>query len=363
MAQGKRIIFFTKYTESGPSSRYRSFQYIEFLQHYGFEVAVKPLFNHSYTQKLFKQNKKSLRLIIFCYLRRFLHLLFLKKGSVIFIEYELFPFIPFFLEKIFWKKQMYTIVDYDDAVFHNYDQSTNYLIKRLLTNKIPHVIKQASHVITGSQYLYEFAKQYNPCITEIPTSINLQKYGCGKQQRERFTIGWIGTPKNSIHLLKILPAIKKFVSDYDARLLLIGFDRLMESKLQGINYRLVEWKEEDEVFYMQQFSVGIMPLIETPFTRGKCGFKLIQYMGCCLPTISTPLQSNININRTGKNLFATKEKEWYDAFVQIYQNRDDFANAGKENFEVVKQYYSVQANHKKIIKIIKEQMANGSCVE
>ena len=88
----------------------------------------------------------------------------------------------------------------------------------------------------------------------------------------------------------------------------------MEQDLTGLHYTIYDWEEETEVRYLKTCDVGIMPLSDEPFNRGKCGFKLIQYMACGLPTISTPMEANVKINRDGNNLFATTPEEWLALF-------------------------------------------------
>jgi glycosyltransferase involved in cell wall biosynthesis len=95
-----------------------------------------------------------------------------------------------------------------------------------------------------------------------------------------------------------------------------------------------------------------MPLEDNPFNRGKCGFKLVQYMACGLPTISTPLDANIKINRDNMNLFASTNDEWYDKILYIYNNRDIFVKIGKKNREIAREYYSIQSNYQEYIELI-----------
>ena len=134
---------------------------------------------------------------------------------------------------------------------------------------------------------------------------------------------------------------------------LIGFDSSYESLLKGINYRLISWNSDTEVQNMSYFSVGIMPLPKTKFAQGKCAFKLVQYMAMGIPTISTPLQSNVNIDRGCGNLFADTEEDWYKAFEQVICNSEQFLQVGRENREVSMKYYTFQSNWEKYYSILK----------
>lgn len=350
----KEIVFFTKYTEKGPSSRYRSYQYFPYLKENGFEVIVKPFFPARYIDELYIRKRKSLFLAVSSYFRRLFQLLIINSDAILFIEYELFPFMPLFLEKtLLWGKKN-IVVDYDDAIFHNYDQSANFLVKKLLSKKIPGVMKRSSHVITGSCYLTGFAKNYSRLVTEIPTSVSFKKYkdeGVAEKPSV-FTIGWIGVPSNSNNVLNILPAIKDFALGREVKLLLIGFDKSLDAHFEGLNVEIREWDESSEIRNIKSFTVGIMPLVDTPFNRGKCGFKLIQYMACGIPTISTPLPANVEINRSRENLLPSSTKEWLKALIEIYDNPLYFAGTvGLHNEQIVADFYSIEANSKRIVSV------------
>jgi glycosyltransferase involved in cell wall biosynthesis len=126
---------------------------------------------------------------------------------------------------------------------------------------------------------------------------------------------------------------------------------MLEKNLQGIPYRIITWSEQIEVLEIRNFSVGIMPLDDTPFNNGKCALKLVQYMAIGIPTISSPLLSNVNINRGSGNLFATTQDEWYSAFAQVIQNQEKYKNIGLMNREIALQHYTVQANVNKHLNI------------
>ena len=97
-----------------------------------------------------------------------------------------------------------------------------------------------------------------------------------------------------------------------------------------------------------------MPLSETLFNKGKCGFKLIQYMAMGKPTISSPLDANIKINRDNGNLFASSKSDWYKSLTYMINNMDQFSKIGVSNTEIIKKYYSIEENSKIIIDIFKK---------
>jgi len=350
----RSIIFFTKYSYAGASSRYRVFQYKSYFEQAGFNIQIEPLFTDDYLEKLYAGKPISKAYIITRYVRRFLQVLRLQTKQQIYIEYELLPFFPAWLERwLKWRGVRY-VVDYDDAIFHKYDQHKNSIIRKLFSNKIATVIKCATRVIAGSSYLFDYAKQFNTSVVLIPTSICLQKYLHISQENkdDSFVVGWIGLASNSINVINILPAIKKFAEGKNVKLVLIGFDEKLAPSFKGLNTEIRHWSEESEIKDIASFDVGIMPLIDTPFNQGKCGFKLIQYMACAKPTISTPLPANLDINVNNQNLFATTIEEWQQALEIIYSKRNYYSSkVGRNNLEIIKTYYSVEANALKLVEV------------
>lgn len=348
------IVFFTKYTYAGASSRYRVYQFVPYFELSGFRVVVIPLFTDDYLTAKYNKEPTSLLLFIKLYLKRIIDVLKVSNKSRVYIEYELLPYFPLWLERWFKWKGINYVVGYDDAVFHKYDSHHSLLIRWLFGRKIPGVIKKAQKVITGSQYLTQFALKYNSHLVEIPTSIDFVKYveKPGYLKSNIFTIGWIGTPSSSQNVINILSALKKFLTRYSAKLVLIGFDRVLAEYVNSEQIELVSWSEPDEIPLIKSFDVGIMPLDRTPFNQGKCGFKLIQYMACGLPTISTPLVANVNIDKGNGNLFASTNDEWFDALEKVYTNYEYFiSEVGTRNMDVVKKHYSIQANYPLMIEV------------
>lgn len=346
-----RIIYFTKYTEAGPSSRYRSYQYFPYFYKEGIEITVKPFFTSAYIETLYKKGKKNLLGIIPRFIQRFFQVLFLKKYDIIFIEAELFPYTPLFLERILLWGKKNIILDYDDAIFHNYDRPGNYFVNALCGKKIYKLAGIADTVITGSPYLTKKLKPYSKQIFEIPTSIIYKKYDAVMHQpatikNEIFRIGWIGSKTTSPNVISIKEALLRLQQQYNVELALIGFDKQLLSQLDGVRYKYFEWNKDTEIDLIRSFDAGIMPLDNTDFNNGKCGFKLIQYMACGVPTISTPLEVNVKINRCGHNLHAATIDEWVNGLAEIINRKEYFKNnVGYENRQIVHEYYSAEKNY------------------
>jgi glycosyltransferase involved in cell wall biosynthesis len=358
------LVFFTRYGYSGASTRYRVYHYKSYLENAGFKVDVIPFFTDEYLQKLYASQSISKGYLIIRYVKRIRDILLLNKNKYVYIEYELLPFFPAWFERLLRFRGIKYVVDYDDAIFHRYDQHHKRFIRKIFSGKIAAVIKNADQVLVGSSYLFEYAAQYNKKITLLPTSIIFQRYNQESTSKigKPFTIGWIGLASNSINVIDIAPAIQKFAEGKQVKLLLVGFDQTRRSELGTLNVEIRNWSEETEVESIGEFDVGIMPLLDTPFNRGKCGFKLIQYMACGKPTVATPLPANRDINRRNENLLATSLEEWTTGFDTIYNNREYYKNVvGINNKKIIRQHYCVEANHSTFTKLFKSSKV--ACAE
>jgi hypothetical protein len=351
------IIYFTKYSEKGPSSRYRSYQY-QYLIEKEFEVKYYPLFDDEYLNNLFCNKKTNFFKLFKYYTSRIINVFkFLGTDKIVFIEYELLPYFPPILEYFLFKTNVKVVIDYDDAVFHNYDLHSNSIIRYLFKNKIPKIAKFANIIITGSPYLTKYFSNYNINIVEIPTSISYHYYNNNRQQihEDKVVIGWLGSNTTTWNLLEIKDVIDKIVNENSNVIFrFCGFNNKYSSFFKSKNIEFTEWSSLNEIVFLNSISIGIMPLGETLFNKGKCGFKLIQYMAMGKPTISSPLEANIKINRNNGNLFASTKSDWYLSLKYMISNMDHFNKIGVSNTEIIKKYYSIEENSKILINIFKK---------
>lgn len=365
-----KVLALTKYSYEGPSSRYRFYNYRECFQQKSIDLVIHPLFTHAYFDAVTSVAKRFVVLI--AYLKRLFSLLCIlfckKRYDLLLIEYELFPYFPAFFEWLLHKRGVKYIVDYDDAIFHKYDMSESRAVKFLLRNKIAKVIRYAEHVIVCNAYLERYAKQYNANILRLPTVVLLDRYKERMQQLTHkvdndFTIGWIGSKSTSRYILDILPALQQMMNKHNnVYVKLVGFDKklLSDKFLEKYPLKVVEWSEEREIDEILSFDVGIMPLHDDPWSRGKCGFKLVQYMSCKKPVIASPVGMNSLLVDEGENGFlAANVDEWKRAFERLYEDHALREMMAEKNFQKIASEFNHDKNCAVYSNLIKKLGAKG----
>ncbi|WP_417237042.1 glycosyltransferase family 4 protein [Bizionia paragorgiae] len=345
----KEIIYFTKYTRKGASSRLRSYQYFPFLEEAGFSVRVYPLFSDSYLEQ-FNKGKVSKLTVLSMYSRRLWNLLKISRKSKIIIEKELFPYLPAWGEQILSLLGMKYVVDYDDAIFHNYDLNSTRLIRFFLKNKIDIVMRNSYCVIAGNNYLKERAEKAGAKRIEvIPTVIDLKRYEGYKKKNNEFVIGWIGSPSTFQYVEEIAHVLKELALN-GAKIHIVGAKGDLGFTK---NLHFITWTETSEVENIFNFDVGIMPLKDSPWEKGKCSYKLIQYMACGLPVVASPVGMNNEVVEQNRNGYLVNNLEsWEDALSRYKDNPKLRKTHGECGYSSVIDSFTIKSQLKKLIGII-----------
>jgi glycosyltransferase involved in cell wall biosynthesis len=309
------VLLLTRYERLGASSRIRFLQYLPFLESQGFTFDVRPLLDNDYVRSLYGGPPVGAGNIIRAYARRFGALMRRNrmKYDVIWLEKEALPWLPTFMEIARLQGVPY-VADYDDAWFHRYE---NHWSSPLLGHKIDAVMRVAHTVVAGNDYLARRARQAGARAVEVvPTAIDLDRYRDlpAAPANETLTIGWIGIPLNAHYLTMIAPALR--AAALPLSLHVVGAP--LPAELSDVRAESFPWTEETEIARIAAFDVGIMPLTDTPFERGKCAYKLLQVMAAGKPVIASPVGANRQVVQHGVNGFlAESPDEWVEAIRRL----------------------------------------------
>jgi glycosyltransferase involved in cell wall biosynthesis len=346
-----RVLALTRYSRLGASSRLRSLQYVPFLAKYGIQMEVSSLFGDNYLVRQYSGLRTNWFNVLTDYFLQLCKLFAASKYDVLWIEKELFPDIPAFFERMLAAMGVRYIVDYDDAIFHNYDRSPSRM-RRMLSDKIDVVMRNSGVVVCGNRYLASRAEMAGAKRVEIiPTVIDLERYEVASASDDgKVIVGWIGSPSSVKYLDTIAAVLAVLSKEFPFKLRVIG----ASISIPGVDVECRPWSESTEVQEIQQFSVGVMPLIDSDWERGKCGYKLIQYMACGVPVIGSPVGVNEEIINERNGILASTPEEWLRAFRMLLADRMLRRTMGNQGRIDVVNKYCVQMTAPRIAELIRE---------
>lgn len=338
-----KLLFLTRYSRIGASSRLRTYQYLPHLQAAGWKVIVAPLFNDRYLIELYSGERPSWINIITCYFRRLACLFKIRQYDGIVIEKELFPFLPSWAEWWISRIGKGYVVDYDDAVFHNYNLHRSIWVRSMLSGKVEKVMRYSRKVLVGNEYLGDKASSVGAVnVKFIPTVVDGARYFpvYDKIPVDLVKVGWIGSPTTLKYIKNILPILEKLNDRCPFELVIIGGEGRIGFSGKETT---VTWSEKSEVSEIQNLDIGIMPLADTPWELGKCGYKLIQYMACGLPVVGSPVGVNTTLISNNLNGYlAANEGEWDKCLERLILDKDLRVQMGKEGVRLVNEHYTLQ---------------------
>lgn len=335
-----KVVYFSKASEIGPSSRYRIFQYLPHLSSQGVDVTVRPLFGPTYFSLLtwrvgWLRVVAKAGYVMLRFARRAADLLSLGRTDLIVIEGQLFPYAPATAERFLAKMKRRLVIELDDAIY----------LTPFHQRKMPVLLRLSSAAIVGNRVLAAYAGRFAPRVAVIPTVVDTDRFrpavtrASRQDPKDLITIVWAGLAFNFPYLQLLAPVLKEL-----QRTELVRF-RVISSRppaLPGVSLDFKVWSLEDEVVDLQSGHIGVMPLLDTEWARGKCGLKLLQYMALGLPAVASPVGVNQEIISEGQNGFlASTQDEWYTALLRLCRDAELRSMIGSAARKTVEQEYAL----------------------
>jgi glycosyltransferase involved in cell wall biosynthesis len=270
--------------------------------------------------------------------------------DVVVLQRDLLPFrtIPPFLERAAARRNPRVVFDFDDAIFTWPGRTPPAPGRRHWwrdQDKIGHVIAASRHVIAGNAMLATFARAWNPCVSIVPTTVDLEFYTPRPPARDvtPVTVGWSGTSGNLGYLQAIAPALRAAHRVRPIRLLIVCNRHSVPLDFGEVPVEQVEWTMQGEVPALHRMDIGLMPLPDDEWARGKCGFKAIQYMACEVPAVVSPVGVNAQLVADDvSGLHATTIEEWTRAVTTLSASPDLRRRLGEQGRRVVAREFSAQ---------------------
>lgn len=336
-----RVLALTRYGRLGASSRVRMLQHVSWLESAGVQIDVQPLLDDDMLRSRYEAGSYSRSAMLAAYRARLRSLRRRHRYDLLWIEKEALPWFPASIERVLLRGVPY-VLDFDDALFHNYDLHRSKWVRRLLGRRIDRLMAGASLIVAGNEYLAQRSRDAGARWVEVlPTVVDLDRYPIGPVRHEGPVqrIVWIGSPSTAVYVMDLAEPLRRIAARHVIKLRVVG----AELTIPGIDVECVPWTEDTEAELIAQCDIGIMPLKDSPWERGKCGYKLIQYMACGLPVVASPVGVNAQIVREGENGFlADGPLDWEIKLSQLLESSPLRSSMGMAGRVRVEQVYCVQ---------------------
>jgi len=341
-----RVLAFSPIPEEGAGCRFRIAQFVPFLRSAGIEVTLRSLFDTDFFRLVYRPGRYLYKALSFAGLsiKRLDSLRDASDFDVIFIYREMFPIGPAIIERLLAMRGRPPVVfDFDDAIFLPSVSDANRFISALKApGKVASIIRHSDQVIAGNEYLAAYARRFNDAVTVIPTCVDTTRFvpaaarsnNGGGPPREP-VVGWIGSPTTAPYVRGLTNVLQRVRQQHPFVLRISGAGESLE--VPGVATEQPQWALGDEVRLFNTCDVGVYPLADDEWSRGKCGFKAIEFMACGVPVVAAAVGVNREIVEDGVNGFlASTEDEWVDKLGRLLADSDlrrRFGEAGRRTIE------------------------------
>lgn len=346
----KKVLFVGAHRfDRSPSQRYRFEQYFEYLRNEGVQCDLAYIINEKDDKRFYRKGDILFKLFFFVksFFIRLKHAFQSRKYDAVYVQREAFMIGTSLFERLFKLFSGKLVFDFDDAIWlpnvSDGNKALNFLKDPRKTEKL---IKIADMVFAGNDYLKDYALQFNDNVRIVPTTIDTSWYKPGRNKQNQICIGWTGSSTTIQHFETLLPVLKELKNKHGdlLRFKVIGDPSYYNEELgiQGL-----PWRSETEVEDLQDIDIGVMPLPDNQWTKGKCACKGLQYMAAGIATIMSPVGVNKEIIVEGENGFsANSEAEWLEIIDKLIDDKNLRNKLGEAGRKTVENSFSVEANKK-----------------
>lgn len=345
-----KILFLIPYPlKESPSQRFRFEQYLEILSREGHTIRIQSFLEASDWKVFFNPGSLLRKLVLLSsgWLQRLWMLTYAHNFQVIFIHREVGPFGPPVLEWLLakvWRKRL--VFDFDDAIWTTDRKNESALLRFLKwRSKAASICRWSYRVSAGNAFLSDFARKFNSQVTINPTTVDLNHHRRTSFQptKDFVTIGWTGSHSTLPYLEFLEPTLNRLLQIHPQTRFVVIAD--VPPKLNIPNLQFISWSAVTEVEDLCRIDIGIMPLPDDEWSRGKCGFKALQYMSLGIPAVVSPVGVNKEIVDDGVNgYWCSTADEWFKRLEGLLLDAGLRRRMGAQGLEKVAKRYSVDSN-------------------
>jgi len=352
-----RLLALSPIPVEGAGCRFRIMQYVPALERAGFSVTVEPFFDAAFFDLVYRPGHFAQKLVAFIRqsVARLRLLMSRHRYDAFFIYREAYPFGPAWFEALLSRTGP-IVYDFDDAVFlPNSSEANRFVESFKYPQKVSSIIRRSTAVLAGNDYLASYARHYNTAVTVLPTCVDTSVWTPRSSPRPSGAppvIGWIGTPTTAAYMKSLGASLARLASRHAFELRVSGSGAPLE--FPGVNTINEPWSLERDVELFNTCDVGVYPLTDDEWARGKCGFKAIQFMACGVPVVASAVGVNKEIIQDGVNGFlAASDAEWDEKIGRLLADpelRKRFAEAGRKTIE---QRYSLAGHAPTLVALLR----------
>lgn len=322
----------------------------------GVEITYSPFETDELRQVLYQPGRiaEKIKLVTRSINRRRADLRSVRDFDAVYVFREAALLGPAYFERLIGRSGVPMVFDFDDAVFVTYKSPSNgYLTYLKFPGKTGTICRLSAHVMAGNQYLADYARRFNPQnVTIIPTTIDTDKYHFleNKPANDVPVIGWSGSHSTVQHLDTLRETLQELARATKFRLRVIGTPKY---EIEGVETEAMAWRSETETEDLEPIDIGIMPLPDDEWSKGKCGLKALQYMALGVPTICSPVGVNSDIIQDGENGFlAAGKDEWIEKLKRLLASVELRRKLGAAGRRTVEEKYSAQVQAPRVFQIL-----------
>jgi glycosyltransferase involved in cell wall biosynthesis len=337
-----KVLALSPIPEQGAGCRFRVSQYIPYLRDAGFDVTVSPFYSFEYFSFVYRPGNylRKITGLASLMLRRVNELFSIRNYDLVFLYREAIPIGPPFIERQIARLGIPIVYDFDDAIFLPAVSEANQAVSFLKNpERVAEILSLSRQVTVGNEFLAAYARQFNPRVTVIPTVVDTDRFvpraGAAHQAGHQPVVGWIGSPTTFRYLESIKDVLAAVAARHPFTLKVSGAGR--DVNFPGVDVQVVPWSMADEVSLFNTCDIGVYPLTDDDWSRGKCGFKAIQCMACGVPVVAAAVGVNREIITHGvDSMLAATPQEWIEHLGTLLTDVDlrrRMAVAGRQTIE------------------------------
>jgi glycosyltransferase involved in cell wall biosynthesis len=355
-----RLLVLSPVPAEGAGCRFRVMQYVPALERAGFSVTVAPFFDAAFFDLVYRPGRYVEKFGAFMRqsLARLKLLMSRDRYDAFFVYREAYPFGPPLFETFLAHAQGRPLVyDFDDAIFMSNSSEANRFASALkYPQKVASIIRRSALVLAGNEYLAAYARTYNPSVAVLPTCVDTNVFAPRRTPgvaADRLVVGWIGTPTTATYLKSLGPSLSRLASAHQYVLRVSGSGQPLE--FPGVTTVNERWTLDREVELFNTCDIGVYPLKDDEWAKGKCGFKAIQFMACGVPVVAAAVGVNTEIIQDGVNGFlASTGQEWDDKVGRLLADAALRQRLGAAGRKTIEERYSLAVNAPRLASLLRD---------